>query len=89
MTPKVGDILIYRDGHLHTEITRVFEEDGEMYISEKSIWVREHDNGGNRLGQKWARISADIIGEYCDISKESRVKNLLDVIDSSEAQTDY
>lgn len=80
MTPKVGDILVYREGHLRTKVTKVFEEDGEMYMLEESIWVRDYNNGGNRLGQKWAKIPIDTIGKYCDISKESRITNLLNKI---------
>lgn len=89
MIPKVGDILVYREGHLRTKVTSVFTLDEVTYMSEESIWVRDGKDGGNRVGMKWPKVETSIIGQYCDISKESRINNLLNVIDSSEAQTDY
>lgn len=68
----VGDTLVYREGHI---ITKVIAVNGDE-MTEKAVWWRDPDNWNNHQ-QQWSFNINDIVGIYADVSKESRVQNLL------------
>lgn len=72
MKPRVGDLLIYRQGHIITRITTI----GDDIMEEETVWALDvfHHN------KTFIASVHSIIGVYADISREHRIKQLLNAM---------